>query len=185
MQTSPSSAKSEVAIVGGGCFWCIEPVFDELKGVESVESGYCGGKVENPSYKQICTGSTGHAEVIRVTFDPSVLTFRDLLGVFFAMHDPTTLNRQGHDVGTQYRSVVFCQSAQQKAEATRLIEELNKAGLWANPIVTEIADAQPFYLAEDYHQEYFRHNPNQPYCQAVVAPKLAKFRQKYLERLKK
>jgi peptide-methionine (S)-S-oxide reductase len=176
---------NEVAIIGGGCFWCIEPLFDELKGVESVESGYCGGHIPNPTYKQICTGSTGHAEVIRVTFDPAELSFRDLLGVFFAMHDPTTLNRQGHDAGTQYRSVIFCQSEQQKIEAEKLIKELDGAGLWTNPIVTEIADAQPFYLAEDYHQEYFRYNPNQPYCQAVVAPKVAKFRQKYLERLKK
>jgi peptide-methionine (S)-S-oxide reductase len=176
---------NEVAIIGGGCFWCIEPIFDELKGVVSVESGYCGGQIANPTYKQICTGSTGHAEVIRVTFDPAELSFRDLLGVFFAMHDPTTLNRQGHDAGTQYRSVIFCQSPQQKTEVAKLIQELDRADLWPNPIVTEIADAQPFYLAEDYHQEYFRYNPNQPYCQAVVAPKLAKFRQKYLERLKK
>jgi peptide-methionine (S)-S-oxide reductase len=184
MQT-PNSPNLEVAIIGGGCFWCIESIFDELKGVESVESGYCGGQIENPTYKQICTGSTGHAEVIRVTFDPTALSFRDLLGVFFAMHDPTTLNRQGHDAGTQYRSVIFCQSPTQRAEAEKLIKELDAAGLWPNPIVTEIADAQPFYLAEDYHQEYFRYNPNQPYCQAVVAPKVAKFRQKYLERLKK
>ncbi len=176
---------NEVAIIGGGCFWCIEPIFDELKGVVSVESGYCGGQIADPTYKQICTGSTGHAEVIRVTFDPAELTFRDLLGVFFAMHDPTTLNRQGHDAGTQYRSVIFCQSPQQKIDAEKLIKELDAADLWPDPIVTEIADAQPFFLAEDYHQEYFRYNPNQPYCQAVVAPKLAKFRQKYLERLKK
>ena len=176
---------NEVAIIGGGCFWCIEPIFDELKGVVSVESGYCGGQIPNPTYKQICTGSTGHAEVIRVTFDSAELSFRDVLGVFFAMHDPTTLNRQGHDAGTQYRSVIFCQSPQQKIEAEKLIKELDGEGLWPNPIVTEIADAPLFYLAEDYHQEYFRYNPNQPYCQAVVAPKLAKFRQKYLERLKK
>jgi peptide-methionine (S)-S-oxide reductase len=185
MQTPSSKPNLEVAIIGGGCFWCIEPVFDELKGVESVESGYCGGQMENPTYKQICTGSTGHAEVIRVTFDASVLSFRDLLGVFFAIHDPTTLNRQGHDAGTQYRSVIFCQSSEQKAEAQKLIRELDTAGLWPNPIVTEIAGAPPFYLAEDYHQEYFRYNPNQPYCQAVVAPKVAKFRQNYFERLKK
>jgi peptide-methionine (S)-S-oxide reductase len=176
---------NEVAIIGGGCFWCIEPLFDELKGVISVESGYSGGQIADPTYKQICTGSTGHAEVIRVTFDPAELSFRDLLGVFFAMHDPTTLNRQGYDAGTQYRSVIFCQSPEQKVEAEKLIKELDAAGLWPNPIVTEIANAQPFYLAEAYHQEYFRYNPNQPYCQAVVAPKLAKFRQKYLERLKK
>jgi peptide-methionine (S)-S-oxide reductase len=178
-------AAKQIAVLGGGCFWCIEPVFDELNGVELVESGYTGGKTTNPTYKDICRGDTGHAEVIRVTFDPHVISFRDILGVFFTVHDPTTLNRQGHDVGTQYRSVVFYQSSEQKAEAEKLIGELNTAGLWPDPIVTEVTASQPFYLAEDHHQEYFRYNPNQPYCQAVIAPKLAKFRQHYLERLKK
>jgi peptide-methionine (S)-S-oxide reductase len=180
----PSPGK-QIAVLGGGCFWCIEPVFDELLGVESVESGYTGGHTANPTYKDICRGDTGHAEVIRITFDPAVISFRDVLGVFFAVHDPTTLNRQGHDTGTQYRSAVFYQSAEQKVEAEKLIAELGAAGLWPNPIVTEVVPAQPFYLAEDHHQEYFRYNPNQPYCQAVIAPKLAKFRQHYLARLKK
>ncbi len=177
--------KTEVAILGGGCFWCIEPLFDELSGVISVESGYCGGTIPHPTYKQICRGDTGHAEVIRVTFDPAVVSFGDILGVFFAMHDPTTLNRQGHDAGTQYRSIVFCQTSEQKKTVQGMIRQIDAEHIWPAPIVTEIADPQPFYLAEDHHQEYFRYNPNQPYCQAVIAPKVAKFRQKFLDRLKK
>ncbi len=179
-----SSPQREIAVLGGGCFWCLEAVFDDLAGVETVESGYAGGPGANPSYEAVCSGRTGHAEVVRVTFDPAKLSFHDLLTVFFTIHDPTTLNRQGHDVGTQYRSVVFCQSPEQRTAAQAVVAELNAAGLWSDPIVTEIADAAPFYLAEAYHQEYFAHHGGQPYCQAVVAPKLAKFRRQFRERLK-
>jgi peptide-methionine (S)-S-oxide reductase len=180
--TSPSQ---ETAVLGGGCFWCLEAVFDELDGVRSVESGYAGGRSPNPSYEDVCSGGTGHAEVVRIAFDPSVLSFRDLLTVFFTIHDPTTRDRQGNDVGTQYRSVVFCQSPEQRATAESLVAELSAAKLWRDPIVTEIADAAPFYEAERYHQEYFAGNPRQPYCAAVVAPKVAKFRKHFTERLKR
>jgi len=185
METTMTDPSREIAVLGGGCFWCLEAVFDQLAGVHSVESGYAGGKPADPTYEQVCSGTTGHAEVIRVTFDPAVLSFRDLLGVFFAIHDPTTKNRQGNDVGTQYRSVVFCQDAQQRAAAESLVRELDAAKLWPAPIVTEIADAAPFYEAERYHQEYFERNGGQPYCQFVVAPKVAKFRKQFLERLKR
>ena len=181
---SPSSSR-EAAVLGGGCFWCLEAVFDELAGVESVESGYAGGAGANPTYEQVCSGRTGHAEVVRVRFDPALLTFRELLTVFFAIHDPTTLNRQGNDVGTQYRSVIFCQTPEQRATAESVVEELTAAGLWDEPIVTEIADASPFYEAERYHQEYFARNPGQPYCSVVVAPKVAKFRKNFTEKLKR
>lgn len=174
----------EVATLGGGCFWCLEAVYDQLKGVVDVVSGYAGGHVDNPTYRQICNGDTGHAEVTQVTFDPTALSFRDILNVFFTIHDPTTLNRQGADVGTQYRSVIFYHSDQQKATAEAAIAELTSLGVWANPIVTEISPAPKFYPAEDYHQEYFARNPEQGYCQVVIAPKVAKFRKHFLEQLK-
>lgn len=175
---------TEVAILGGGCFWCLEAVFEQLRGVKSVESGYAGGATPNPSYKAVCTGDTGHAEVIRVTFDPSVISFSELLEVFFAIHDPTTLNRQGNDIGTQYRSVIFCQSPEQRATAEAVIAQLRAEGTVANPIVTEIASAAPFYKAEDYHQGYYRANPAQGYCQMVVSPKVAKARKAFASKLK-
>jgi len=177
--------KREVATLAGGCFWCLEAVFDQLDGVEDVVSGYTGGHVPNPSYKHVCTGETGHAEVIHITFDPDVVSYRDLLRVFFTIHDPTTLNRQGGDVGTQYRSAIFTHSEEQEQTAEDVIAELNDAGIWDEPIVTEVAPFEVFYPAEEYHQEYFARNPNQPYCQIVIAPKVAKFRKEYLERLKK
>ena len=175
---------NQVATLAGGCFWCLEAVYDLLKGVKSVESGYMGGKVVNPSYQQVCTGNTGHAEVVQVTFDPAEVNFKDILDVFFTVHDPTTLNRQGNDVGTQYRSAIFYHSPEQKAAADQKITELNTSHLWNNPIVTEVTPAETFYMAEDYHQEYFENNPNQGYCQFIVAPKVAKFRKHYLEKLK-
>jgi peptide-methionine (S)-S-oxide reductase len=174
----------EVATLGGGCFWCLEPAYDELRGVESVESGYAGGRVRNPTYEQVCAGTTGHAEVVRVTFDPLVVSYREILQVFFSIHDPTTRNRQGNDVGTQYRSVIFYHSPEQKATAEQVIAELEEADIWDNAIVTEVAPLTDFYVAEDFHQEYFERNPNQPYCQFVVAPKVAKFRKQYMDQLK-
>jgi peptide-methionine (S)-S-oxide reductase len=185
MPNPSATTASETAILGGGCFWCLEAVFDGLDGVLSVESGYAGGTGDRPTYEDVCTGSTGHAEVVRVTFDPAVLSFRDLLKVFFTIHDPTTLNRQGNDVGTQYRSVIFCQSEEQRATAEAVIAELAAAKLWRNPIVTEVAGAAPFHEAESYHQEYFDRNPRQPYCALVVEPKVAKFRKQFADRLKK
>lgn len=179
------SIEKQIATLAGGCFWCLEAVFDDLKGVESVESGYSGGRVPEPTYKDVCTGETGHAEVVRVTFDPQVLPFRDLLRVFFSIHDPTTLNRQGADVGTQYRSAIFYHTEEQKAAAQEIIRELSAAKLWDNPIVTEVTPFEKFYPAENYHQEYFANNPWQPYCRAVVAPKVAKFRKQFTDRLKK
>jgi peptide-methionine (S)-S-oxide reductase len=178
-------ARHEVATLGAGCFWCVEAVFDDLRGVEDVVSGYAGGQAPNPTYQQVCSGTTGHAEVVQVTFDPQVVSFRELLEVFFTVHDPTTLNRQGGDVGTQYRSAVFYHTDEQRETAERVIKELNAARIWDAPIVTEVVPFAEFFPAEDYHQEYFANNPSQPYCRAVVAPKVAKFRQKYLERLKK
>ena len=175
----------QIATLAGGCFWCLEAVFDELKGVVSVESGYSGGQVENPSYRAVCNGDTGHAEVVQVTFDPSVLSYRDLLTVFFTIHDPTTLNRQGADAGTQYRSAIFYHDEAQRADAEAVIREINAAKLWTNPIVTEVAKFEKFHVAEDYHQEYFANNPYQPYCMAVVAPKVVKFRKHFVDRLKK
>jgi peptide-methionine (S)-S-oxide reductase len=175
---------NEVATLAGGCFWCLEAVFDDLKGVEDVVSGYSGGKIPNPTYKQVCTGATGHAEVVQVTFAPTQISYRDLLEVFFTIHDPTTLNRQGADVGTQYRSAIFYHSPEQKAIAEQVIGELNAEKIWNRPIVTELTPFTSFYPAEDYHQEYFTNNPFQPYCQIVIAPKIAKFRKQYLERLK-
>ncbi len=175
----------EVATLAGGCFWCLEAVYDELKGVEDVVSGYAGGTALNPSYQQVCTGATGHAEVVQLTFDPDVVSFRDILDVFFTIHDPTTLNRQGADVGTQYRSAIFYHSPEQKATAEQVIRELNAAHLWDNPIVTEVTPLDTFYPAEDYHQEYFKNHPDQGYCRVVIAPKVAKFRKHYLEQLKR
>ena len=174
----------EVATLAGGCFWCLEAVFDDLTGVDRVESGYSGGGVPHPTYRQVCTGTTGHAEVVQITFDPRVLPFRDLLAVFFAIHDPTTLNRQGPDTGTQYRSAIFYHTPEQRATAEQVIKELDAAGIWPAPIVTEVTPFTAFYEAEDYHQEYFRLNGEQPYCRAVVAPKVAKFRKQFIERLK-
>lgn len=175
---------TETATLGGGCFWCVEAVFDQLKGVTDVVSGYSGGHVHNPTYRQVCDGTTGHAEVIQVKFDPAVVSFNEILHVFFTIHDPTTLNRQGNDVGTQYRSAIFYHSPEQKAIAEQVISELNAEGIWSRPIVTEVTVFEKFYPAEDYHQEYFVNNSMQPYCQVVVAPKVAKFRQKYLAQLK-
>jgi peptide-methionine (S)-S-oxide reductase len=183
-ETTAHSAAAQTAVLGGGCFWCLEAVFDRLRGVHAVESGYAGGRTENPSYEDVCSGRTGHAEVVRVSFDPAALTFRDLLKVFFAIHDPTTKDRQGNDVGTQYRSVIFCQNAEQRADTESVIAELARSKLWDDPIVTEVADAAPFYPAERYHQEYFERNRGQPYCQFVVAPKVAKFRKEFVDRLK-
>jgi len=175
---------TESATLGGGCFWCLEAVFDNLQGVVSVESGYSNGKTVNPTYQQVCSGDTGHAEVVRVNFDPGKITFREILEVFFTIHDPTTLNSQGNDFGTQYRSAIFYNSPGQKATAEQLIAELTAKKTFGAPIVTEVAPAQTFYAAEDYHQEYFANNSAQPYCQYVVAPKMAKFRKKFANRLK-
>jgi peptide-methionine (S)-S-oxide reductase len=177
------STGREVATLAGGCFWCLDAVFRDLRGVEKVESGYSGGTTANPSYEEVCTGRTGHAEVVQVTFDPATISYKDLLGVFFAIHDPTTLNRQGGDVGTQYRSAIFYHSPEQRAVADQVIRELEAEGLWENPVVTEVTPFTTFYPAESYHQDYFNRNPYQPYCAAVIAPKVAKFRSKYLERL--
>lgn len=175
----------ELATLGGGCFWCLEAVFDQLAGVTDVVSGYAGGHVKNPSYKQVCAGNTGHAEVVQVRFDPAQLSYRDLLEVFFSIHDPTTLNRQGNDVGPQYRSVILYHSPEQERIARELIAELNATKRWPQPIVTEVSPINAFYPAEDYHQEYFAQNGAQPYCQFVVAPKVAKFRKQYADRLKR
>ena len=169
----------ELATLGGGCFWCLDAVFLRLKGVGSVVSGYCGGRTVNPTYRDICEGNTGHAEVVQITFDPAQISYPDLLEVFFAIHDPTTLNRQGNDVGTQYRSVIFTHSAEQAASAAAAIAALKSARTYADPIVTQVLPRPTFYPAEDYHQDYFANNPRQPYCQAVVAPKLAKFLKKF------
>ena len=179
------NANHQIATLAGGCFWCLEAVFDELNGVISVESGYSGGHVEEPSYQAVCTGMTGHAEVVQVTFDSSLLSYRDLLTVFFTVHDPTTLNRQGADVGTQYRSAIYYHDEAQRADAEAVIRELTESRLWPNPIVTEVTKFEKFYVAEDYHQEYFANNPYQPYCMAVVAPKVVKFRKHFVDRLKK
>lgn len=175
---------TEVATLAGGCFWCLEAVFEQLRGVAKVQSGYAGGHVPNPSYEAVCTGTTGHAEVVQVTFDPAALSYRDLLGVFFTLHDPTTLNRQGGDVGTQYRSAIFYHDEEQRREAEAVKGELEAEHVFDEPIVTEIVPLEAFYPAEEYHREYYRRNPNQPYCRAVIAPKVAKLRSKYLEKLK-
>jgi peptide-methionine (S)-S-oxide reductase len=178
-------AGSELATLAGGCFWCLEAAFDQLKGVERVQSGYAGGSGANPTYQQVCSGRTGHAEVVQVTFDPAMISYRDLLEVFFVIHDPTTLNRQGGDVGTQYRSAVFYHTPEQKTEAERVIAELNGAKLWDDPIVTEVVPLREFFPAEEYHRDYYRRNPGQGYCQVVIAPKVAKVRKQYFDKLKR
>ena len=180
-----TDAGKEIATLAGGCFWCLEAVFDDLKGVDSVESGYMGGKTVNPSYEEVCSGETGHAEVAQLIFDPKQVSFKEILEVFFVIHDPTTRNRQGNDVGTQYRSAIFYHSAEQKAAAEQVIANTGAAKIYEDPIVTEVGPASKFYVAEDYHQEYFRRNPAQPYCAFVVRPKVAKFRKHFLEKLKK
>ncbi|SNQ60027.1 peptide-methionine (S)-S-oxide reductase MsrA [Candidatus Methanoperedens nitratireducens] len=175
----------EIATLGGGCFWCLEAIFNELRGVEKVVSGYSGGNVPDPTYREVCSGTTGHAEAVRITFDPQIISFRELLQVFFTIHDPTTLNRQGADVGTQYRSVIFYHTPEQKAVAQEVIAELEKAKVWDAPIVTALTPFSAFYPAEEYHQEYYSRNPEQPYCRIVIEPKVAKFRKQYLAKLKK
>jgi peptide-methionine (S)-S-oxide reductase len=174
----------ETATLAAGCFWCVEAIFDDLKGVEDVVSGYSGGHTENPTYSQVCSETTGHAEVIQIRFDPTVTSFKEILQIFFTVHDPTTMNRQGNDVGTSYRSVIFYHSDEQKRVAEEVIAEFTAEGIYDNPIVTEVTAFDKFWPAENYHQEYFANNPSQPYCAAVVAPKVAKFRQKFLSRLK-
>ena len=175
----------EVVTLGGGCFWCVEAIFEELRGVKKVESGYSGGSVANPSYEQVCTGKTGHAEVVQITFEPKTISLKQLLEVFFTVHDPTTLNRQGADVGTQYRSVIFYRDEQQKTMAEETIKEIQAAGIWKAPVVTELSPFKAFYRAENYHQKYFELNGQQPYCRVVIEPKVAKFRAHYKSLLKK
>jgi peptide-methionine (S)-S-oxide reductase len=175
----------EIATLAGGCFWCLEAVYDQMRGVESVESGYMGGPAPNPSYEAVCTGRTGHAEVVQITFDPKVVSYRELLEVFFVIHDPTQLNRQGNDTGTQYRSAIFYHSPEQKTVAEAVIAGFTKEKIFNQPIVTQVVPAEPFYIAEDYHQEYFARNPTQGYCLAVVNPKVAKFRKHFAEKMKK
>jgi peptide-methionine (S)-S-oxide reductase len=178
------SAPEETATLAGGCFWCLEAVFLELRGVHRVVSGYSGGTVRNPSYREVCTGATGHAEAVQVSFDPGEITYRDLLEVFFTIHDPTTLNRQGADVGTQYRSAIFYHSDEQKEIAGEVISKLERAGTWENPVVTEVVPFREFYPAEDYHLDYYRQHGEEPYCRVVIAPKIAKLRKKFFEKLK-
>jgi len=181
---SVNSDNQQVATLAGGCFWCLEAVFVELNGVKRVVSGYSGGTVTHPTYHQVCSGSTGHAEAVQVTFDPGMITYRQLLEVFFTIHDPTTLNRQGADVGTQYRSTIFYHDQEQRLVAEQVIREIEAAGIWGSPIVTEVEPLRDFYPAEDYHQDYFKNNPYQPYCRVVIEPKVRKFRQKYMAILK-
>jgi peptide-methionine (S)-S-oxide reductase len=176
---------SEVATLAGGCFWCLEAIFDELSGVLTVESGYTGGQVPNPTYARVCDGDTGHAEAVRITFDPQQVSYHDLLTIFFAIHNPTSLNRQGPDIGTQYRSAIFHHDRNQEQTARQVIQEVEALKIWDKPIVTEVTPFDKFYPAEDYHQEYFARNASQPYCSTVVAPKVAKFRKQFLDRLKK
>lgn len=179
------SPATEIATLGGGCFWCLEAVFEQLNGVERVQSGYAGGQGANPSYELVCTGTTGHAEVVQVHFDPNVISFKDILNVFFTIHDPTTLNRQGADAGSQYRSAVFFHSAAQEQTTRNVIRELADTNIWPDPIVTEVATLDAFYPAEAYHHEYYRRNADQPYCRAVIEPKVAKLRQQFFQKLKK
>jgi peptide-methionine (S)-S-oxide reductase len=180
-----SQTGKEIATLGGGCFWCLEAVFDDLKGVEAVASGYMGGHVKDPTYADVCSGDSGHAEVVQISFDPAVVGFREILEVFFVIHDPTTLNRQGNDAGPQYRSAIFYHSPEQKATAEQMMAKLEAAGLWDRPIVTEVTPASRFYIAEREHQEYYQRNPYQPYCMMVVQPKVAKFRKHFIGKLKK
>lgn len=174
---------TEQATLGGGCFWCLEAVFENLRGVRAVDSGYAGGRVENPTYEQVCSGATGHAEVVRVTFEPAEISYREILEVFFSIHDPTTRDRQGADVGSQYRSAIFYHSDEQRATAEAVIGEMEAVGAWSDPVVTEVAPAGTFHPAEEYHREYYRTHSGQPYCQVVIAPKLAKFRKQFGEKL--
>jgi methionine-S-sulfoxide reductase len=183
-QITHHTQDKEIITLGGGCFWCTEAVFEQLKGVEKVESGYSGGKTENPTYREVCSGATGHAEVVEVTFDPNVITLKELLEIFFVIHDPTTLNRQGADVGTQYRSVIFYRNDAQKKIAEQVIREIADAKIWNGKIVTELAPFKKFYKAEDYHQDYFRANPQQGYCRTVIAPKISRFRETFRSKLK-
>jgi len=182
---SETATNREIATLAGGCFWCLEAVYQELRGVELVESGYMGGHVRNPSYREVCNGNTGHAEVVQVTFNAQEVSFQEILEVFFTIHDPTTLNRQGADVGTQYRSAIFYHSDEQKATTEQVIRAITAAALWNNPIVTQVAAADTFYKAESYHQNYYTQNGGQPYCQVVIAPKVSKFRTQYLDRLRR
>jgi peptide-methionine (S)-S-oxide reductase len=184
MESNNGLSRTDVATLGGGCFWCLEAVYQELRGVEKVESGYSGGHVTNPTYREVCSETTGHAEVVQVTFDPDMVSHRDILEVYFTIHDPTTLNRQGADVGTQYRSVIFYHDDEQRRVAEAVISDLESEGLWRDPIVTEVVPFDEFYVAEEYHQDYFRNNGFQPYCQVIIAPKVAKFRKQHLDRLK-
>ena len=184
LREAPAPRTKEIATLAGGCFWCLEAVFDELKGVDDVVSGYSGGKVPNPSYEMVCTGTTGHTEVVQLTFDPNVISFEEILQVFFTIHDPTTLNRQGPDVGTQYRSAIFYHTPEQRATAERVIADLHTMHVWDAPIVTELKPFENFYPAEAYHQEYFKRNPNQAYCRIVIGPKIAKFRKRFLGKLR-
>ncbi len=185
MSQQPSSEKElEVATLAAGCFWCTEAAFNIIKGVERIEPGYTGGVVPNPSYEQVSTGTTGHAEAAQIYFDPKVISYREILEIFFSMHDPTSLNRQGADVGTQYRSAIFYHNQEQKETAERLIEELNNEGIWDRPIVTEIVPLQHFYKAETYHKDYYKKHPKEPYCQSVVAPKIAKLQERFLDKIK-
>ena len=184
MATDSGGKRLETATLGGGCFWCLEAVFERLQGVEKVVSGYTGGPVPDPSYEQVCSGLTGHAEVIQISFDPSLLPYRELVEIFFAFHDPTTLNRQGNDVGTQYRSAIYYHSPEQERTAREVIEQLQRDRTWDDPIVTELTPLGRFYPAEEYHQQYFQRNPTRMYCQAVVAPKVAKLRREYAGRLR-
>jgi len=178
-------SKTETAVLGGGCFWCLEAVYEQMEGVVSVASGYMGGHTADPAYQDVCAGSTGHMEVVEITFDMGVTSYSEILEVFFAIHDPTTRDRQGNDSGEQYRSAIFYQSDEQRRTAERMIRELDAAGIWRDPIVTELRPASTFYRAEDYHQQYFRNNPRQPYCSFVVAPKLKKFREKFARKLRR
>ena len=180
-----STGNREVATLGAGCFWCVETVFNQLRGVENVVSGYSGGRRPNPTYQQVCTGTTGHAEVIQVTFEPGIISFREILEVFFTVHDPTTLNRQGADIGTQYRSAIFFHSEEQKSTAEEVIKEFDAKGIWDRPIVTELTPFSEFFPAESYHQQYYENNPNQGYCRAVIEPKVTKFKKQYFDKLKK
>jgi peptide-methionine (S)-S-oxide reductase len=180
-----STGKKEVATLAGGCFWCLEAVYNDLRGVDKVVSGYSGGRVANPTYEEVCTGKTGHAEVVQITFDPQVISFKELLEVFFTIHDPTTLNRQGADVGTQYRSAIFYHSPEQKEVADKVIADITGAKIWKDQIVTEVTKLNVFYPAEDYHQRYYERNPNQGYCRMVIEPKVIKFRRQFLSKLKK
>jgi peptide-methionine (S)-S-oxide reductase len=182
-ETNSGGNNRHIATLGGGCFWCLEAVYEQLDGVLQVESGYSGGSVTNPAYREVVTGTTGHAEVVQITFDANVLSFREILEVFFSIHDPTTLNRQGADIGPQYRSAIFHHSEEQKSVAAAMIAEFDAAQIWKNPIVTEVTPFSAFYRAEDYHQQYYQRNSSQPYCQVVITPKLAKFRQKFATRL--